>query len=71
MKLSQSNFDLRSPGSYLVRSYLITTVPTPFQMITPWGTRGFPLSQLNFIRSMDSFEALILSKKAKRLVELQ
>ena len=27
MKSSQSNFDLRSPGSYLVRSYLITTVP--------------------------------------------
>ena len=26
MKLSQSNFNLRSPGSYLVRSYLITTV---------------------------------------------
>ena len=26
LKLSQSNFDLRSPGSYLVRSYLITTV---------------------------------------------
>ena len=27
MKSSQSNFNLRSPGSYLVRSYLITTVP--------------------------------------------
>ena len=27
MKSSQSNFDLRSPGSFLVRSYLITTVP--------------------------------------------
>ena len=26
MKSSQSNFDLRSPGSYIVRSYLITTV---------------------------------------------
>ena len=26
MKSSQSNFDLRSPGSYLVRSYRITTV---------------------------------------------
>ena len=26
MKSSQSNFNLRSPGSYLVRSYLITTV---------------------------------------------
>ena len=26
MKSSQSNFGLRSPGSYLVRSYLITTV---------------------------------------------
>ena len=26
MKLSQSNFNLRLPGSYLVRSYLITTV---------------------------------------------
>ena len=26
MKLSQSNFNLRSPDSYLVRSYLITTV---------------------------------------------
>ena len=25
---SQSNFNLRSPGSYLVRSYLITTVIT-------------------------------------------
>ena len=25
MKSSQSNFDLRSPGSYFVRSYLITT----------------------------------------------
>ena len=28
MKSSQSNFNLRSPGSYLVRSYLITTVKT-------------------------------------------
>ena len=27
MKLSQSNFNLRSPDCYLVRSYLITTVP--------------------------------------------
>ena len=26
MKSSQSNFNLRSSGSYLVRSYLITTV---------------------------------------------
>ena len=26
MKSSQSNFNLRSPGSHLVRSYLITTV---------------------------------------------
>ena len=26
MKSSQSNFNLRSPGSYLVRSYLIATV---------------------------------------------
>ena len=26
MKSSQSNFNLQSPGSYLVRSYLITTV---------------------------------------------
>ena len=26
MKSSQSNFNLRSPGSYLVHSYLITTV---------------------------------------------
>ena len=26
MKSSESNFDLRLPGSYLVRSYLITTV---------------------------------------------
>ena len=26
MKSSQSNFDLLSPSSYLVRSYLITTV---------------------------------------------
>ena len=26
MKSSQSNFSLQSPGSYLVRSYLITTV---------------------------------------------
>ena len=29
MKSSQSNFGLRSPGSYLVRSYLITTVQIP------------------------------------------
>ena len=29
MKSSQSNFNLRSPGSYLVRSYLITTVQDP------------------------------------------
>ena len=28
MKSSQSNFNLRLPDSYLVRSYLITTVPT-------------------------------------------
>ena len=27
MKSSQSNFDLRSPSSYLARSYLIATVP--------------------------------------------
>ena len=27
MKSSQSNFVLRSPSSYLVRSYLIATVP--------------------------------------------
>ena len=26
MKSSQSNFNLRSPGSYLIHSYLITTV---------------------------------------------
>ena len=26
MKSSQSNFNLRSPGSYLARGYLITTV---------------------------------------------
>ena len=26
MKSSQSNFNLRSPGSYLIRTYLITTV---------------------------------------------
>jgi hypothetical protein len=26
LKLSQSSFDLRSPSSFLVRSYLITTV---------------------------------------------
>ena len=26
MKSSQSNLNLQSPGSYLVRSYLITTV---------------------------------------------
>ena len=26
MKSSQSNFNLQSPGSYLVRSHLITTV---------------------------------------------
>ena len=30
MKSSQSNFNLRSPGSYLVRSYLITTVKPNF-----------------------------------------
>ena len=28
MKLSQSNFNLRSPNCYLVRSYLIATVTT-------------------------------------------
>jgi hypothetical protein len=28
MKSSQSNFNLRSPGSYLARSYLIATVHT-------------------------------------------
>ena len=28
MNSRQSNFNLRSPGSYLVRSYLITTVKT-------------------------------------------
>ena len=28
MESSQSNFNLRSPGSYIVRSYLITTVQT-------------------------------------------
>ena len=38
MKSSQSNFNLRSPGSYLVRSYLITTVhivriPNPLQKV--------------------------------------
>ena len=27
MKSSQSNFDLRSPSSYLARSYLIAAVP--------------------------------------------
>ena len=27
MKSGQSNLNLRSPGSYLVRSYLIATVP--------------------------------------------
>ena len=32
MKLSQSNFNLRSPDCYLVRSYLIATVP---QVNTP------------------------------------
>ena len=30
MKSSQSNFDLRLPGSYLVRSYLITTALTTY-----------------------------------------
>ena len=33
MKSCQSNFDLRSPGSYLVRSYLITTVIIYFQIL--------------------------------------
>ena len=28
MKSSQSNFDLRSPSSYLARSYLVATVCT-------------------------------------------
>ena len=37
MKSSQSNFKLRSPSSYLVRSYLITTVneSTFFQKLAP------------------------------------
>ena len=30
MKSSQSNFNLRSPDAYLVRSYLITTVKKTF-----------------------------------------
>ena len=32
MKSSQSNLNLRSQGSYLVRSYLITTVKMFFQL---------------------------------------
>ena len=32
MKSSQSNFNLRSPSSYLGRSYLITTVGTIAQV---------------------------------------
>ena len=44
MKSSQSNFDLRSPGSYLVRSYLITTVPKSW---IPWDERFWPL-QIQF-----------------------
>ena len=36
MKLSQSNFNLPLPGSYLVRSYLITTVLLYYKQ---WGTK--------------------------------
>ena len=32
MKSSQSNFNLRSPDAYLVRSYLITTVPSKMEL---------------------------------------
>ena len=44
MKSSQSNFDLRSPSSFLVRSYLITTVEAPsIKLFTP----GWQLSPDN------------------------
>ena len=34
MKSSQSNFDLRSPSSYLARSYLIATVSLEKSMVS-------------------------------------
>ena len=39
MKSSQSNFNLQLPGSYLVRSYLITTVCKNFNYIPIFSDR--------------------------------
>ena len=44
MKLSQSNFNLRPPDCYLVRSYLIATVtlPTSYFHTTHYKKNNFP-----------------------------
>ena len=55
MKLSQSNFNLRSPDCYLVRSYLIATVPE--QHITTClnlGAKKIPYQCENFIKCQET-----------------
>ena len=51
IKLSQSNFNLRSPGSYLVRSYLITTVSSQFVCPSP---KDLDFNKKNFIGRLQS-----------------
>ena len=56
MKSSQSNFNLRSPVSYLARSYLIATVHTKKEKISNkiiWNSNQASQNQLSII---DTYE---------------
>ena len=56
MKSSQSNFNLRSPRSYLARSYLIATVHTKIEKISNkiiWNSNQASQNQLSII---DTYE---------------
>ena len=55
MKSSQSNFNLRSPGSYLIRSYLITTVNQNIYYIA-----NFLEEKINFQLDLKKMNAVTL-----------
>ena len=63
MKSSQSNFNLRSPGSYLVRSYLITTVPinlNSLRSVLAWMTCGlyfFPSKTISLLLIYSEYQS--------------
>ena len=62
MKSNQSNFNLRSPGSYLVRRYIITTVKISLALLK--------MSQINYVSRNQlhcraNLNFGLISKKAK------